>query len=488
MPLQDDWTQQYGQFHGLLGANEDEKKQALNMGLLQAGIGILANNKGNGGAFGPAFAAGGMQGVHGYQQALQSGVEQREKSLLNMQRMQEQQRLARQHELQSRRLELDERRLNEGKKAQSSTAKMMLPGFLKTAGVSGQGFNINEDGELEPVAMAGEQGSIAPVAMDTSWMKDAGDDYKAMIAQGLQHPDKTVQRQAMNEAFKYYRESRQPAKADKLPSSIAEFRAIQSMTPEERSAFMQYEDSRKKPLVDMRGANFGGVATKEAEKTKGKEFGKFAVEATQSAQSAADAANDVGMVVQGLRGMGGGPTAEFKAAVGKYLPAGSEWGKVASMSELANTVQTKLAPQMRAAGSGATSDFEMKAYMATIPTLATTEQGRELLGKYAQRISDRAQARAEIVNDIEQEGKLPTPAAISARMKMRLKDAFFDEGDKAFFGIGGKNKAAPIQPSEQAQPAQSFKMLPPAAQYSGKRMRADDGSTYRSDGKKWIKE
>lgn len=448
MPLPDDeWSKQFGQFQGLLGPTDEEKKQAMNMGLLSAGLGILANNRGHYGAFGPAVGVGLQQGMQGYQQALQSGVEQREKGMANALRMQEIQRLTRQGDIQNRRLDLDEKRLQEGKKGQAATAKMMLPGFLKSAGISGQGFDIDEDGELVPVAMNEAQGSIQPVSFDTSWMKEAGDDYKAMIAQGLQHPDKAVQRQAMNEAFKYYRESRQPAKPDKVPSSIAEFRAIQSMAPEEREAFMQYENSRKKPLVDMRGANFGGVASKEASKTQGKEFGKFAVEATQSAQSAADAASDVGMVVHGLRGMGGGPVAEFKAWAGKVLPADSEWGKVASMGELAKTVQTKLAPQMRAVGSGATSDFEMKAYMASIPTLATTERGRDLMGKYAQRIADRAQARAEIINDIEQEGKLPTPAVISARMKMRLKDAFFDEDDKAFFGIGGKGNAAASFPA-----------------------------------------
>ena len=46
------------------------------------------------------------------------------------------------------------------------------------------------------------------------------------------------------------------------------------------------------------------------------------------------------------------------------------------------------------------------------------------------------------------------------------------------------------QPEMSAQgPQQSnFKMLPAAAQFAGKRMRADDGTIYRSDGKKWAKE
>jgi hypothetical protein len=206
----------------------------------------------------------------------------------------------------------------------------------------------------------------------------------------------------------------------------------------------------KQPLVDMRGASFGGNATlpraEEASKAAGKEFGKFAMEAVQGANSAFDVANDIQIVEQGLKGMGGGPVAEFKAWAGKVMPGDSEWGKMASMNDLAKTIQVKLAPTMRAAGSGATSDFEMKAFMAAIPSLSTTEKGRSLMARYAQKIAERAQIRAEIVNEIEQSGSLPTPRQISDRMKARLGDRFFDDKDKAFFGI----QAAPQQ---QARPA-----------------------------------
>jgi hypothetical protein len=41
--------------------------------------------------------------------------------------------------------------------------------------------------------------------------------------------------------------------------------------------------------------------------------------------------------------------------------------------------------------------------------------------------------------------------------------------------------------NEQA-PTAKFDMLPPASQYDGKRMRADNGTIYRSVGGKWVKE
>jgi len=79
--------------------------------------------------------------------------------------------------------------------------------------------------------------------------------------------------------------------------------------------------------------------------------------------------------------------------------------------------------------------MEMKSFMRAIPTLQTSERGRELMAKYSRRIADRAQIRAEIVNDIEGKGKLPTPAEISAKMKARIGDVFFDASDREYFGM-----------------------------------------------------
>ena len=198
------------------------------------------------------------------------------------------------------------------------------------------------------------------------------------------------------------------------------------------------ERMRKHTEASTKGAATGGavsVTVGEAQKTIGKDFGKFAMEAVDAAQKANEVALDVSMIVEGMRGMGGGPIAQFKAWAGQFLPAGSDWGRINSMSELANTIQAKLAPQMRAAGSGSTSDMEMKSFMRAIPTLQTSERGRELMAKYSRRIADRAQVRAEIVNDIEGKGRLPTPAEISAKMKARIGDVFFDAADREYFGI-----------------------------------------------------
>lgn len=229
-------------------------------------------------------------------------------------------------------------------------------------------------------------------------------------------------------------------------------------TPEIASKWIGKKNIGRKAAAPSATASVGNVyaekSAMEAAKTRGREFGQFTVEATKNAQSAYDAANDIAMVTEGLRGMGGGPVAEFKAWAGQYFPAESDWGKMASMNDLAKTVQTKLAPTMRVAGSGATSDFEMKAYMRAIPTLTNTEKGRELMSKYASRMAERAQIRAEIVNDIEAEGRLPTPREIDQKMAARVGNGFFDAQDRAFFNM--KQPAQTTAPAGQPKSGVKF--------------------------------
>lgn len=217
-------------------------------------------------------------------------------------------------------------------------------------------------------------------------------------------------------------------------------------TPEFRKAMAQHAAETTKGA----GRPAVSIDTTKARGELGKQYGEFAQKAMEGAQNAADVASDISLIVSGLRGMGGGPVAEFKAWAGQYAPAGTEWGKIASMQELASTVQAKIAPAMRAAGSGATSDMEMKAFMRAIPTIATSEHGRVLMEKYANKVADRAQARAEIVNDFEQSGKLPTPREIADKMKQRFSDKFFDDADRRHFGMGAPAQQ-PVAPPANVQ-------------------------------------
>jgi hypothetical protein len=72
------WYERMNPFGEFVPAAE---KSARAQGLLQLGLGILANNQGNYGALGPALARGGMQGLQAYQGALMQQSQKRRNQL-----------------------------------------------------------------------------------------------------------------------------------------------------------------------------------------------------------------------------------------------------------------------------------------------------------------------------------------------------------------------------------------------------------------------
>lgn len=77
----------YGGLLGMLKPTEEDRQKAIQMGLLQAGLGILAGNTQRN--LGPALGAGGLAGMQAYNQALQSGPQQRMAQLPTMLKMAE---------------------------------------------------------------------------------------------------------------------------------------------------------------------------------------------------------------------------------------------------------------------------------------------------------------------------------------------------------------------------------------------------------------
>lgn len=74
-----------------------------------------------------------------------------------------------------------------------------------------------------------------------------------------------------------------------------------------------------------------------------------------------------------------GAAAQVKAALGPY--ANALGIQIEGLNEIQafTGIVSKLAPTMRPPGSGATSDFEFKQYLAALPQLAQTTEGRKLI-------------------------------------------------------------------------------------------------------------
>jgi len=104
------------------------------------------------------------------------------------------------------------------------------------------------------------------------------------------------------------------------------------------------------------------------------------------ATSASEFARNAAAIDTLLKGKGGGVAVKVGADLATALNLPSE---TASANALATALQTRAATQVRAAGSGSTSDLEFKAYLSVFPSLANTEQGRALMAKGLQAFAER---------------------------------------------------------------------------------------------------
>jgi len=147
----------------------------------------------------------------------------------------------------------------------------------------------------------------------------------------------------------------------------------------------------------------GATKIDMGQKTVAVERAKAQVAAESAAEGALAVAGDVRAIVDVLKPYQGGKLDQLKAELGPYFP-GTNLEKVSTAADFANALRAKIAPTLRVPGSGATSDFEMKQFMAAIPSLAQYPQGRELLATYTQRFADRAVAAADIKSKMIEDG------------------------------------------------------------------------------------
>ena len=128
-----------------------------------------------------------------------------------------------------------------------------------------------------------------------------------------------------------------------------------------------------------------------------------AVAAEEQAIGAINVANDVRGIVDVLKPYTGGKLDEFKATLGSYLPDTS-MAQISTANDLAVAIRARVAPTLRVPGSGATSDFETKQFLAAIPSLAQYPAGRELIAVYTEKLAQRAVAAADVRSQMIEAG------------------------------------------------------------------------------------
>lgn len=102
--------------------------------------------------------------------------------------------------------------------------------------------------------------------------------------------------------------------------------------------------------------------------------------------------------LEDLSGMIGAPNAKTQIAV-KFGPTLKAIGidpKNMSDIEMFSSLISKMAPNLRPPGSGATSDFDLQQYINSLPQIVQTEAGRKMLIQHLASVSQYSEAQAQI--------------------------------------------------------------------------------------------
>lgn len=181
-------------------------------------------------------------------------------------------------------------------------------------------------------------------------------------------------------------------KETKLPGKIDEFVTAKrlGLIPENMT-LTEYEKSGKTPLVTV---STGQKALAKADED-------LVTNVSSQANSAREFARASDTINQALKGVGGGNVVKLQADFARSL--GFETDTVRK-SDLTNALVTQTAVKVRPPGSGATSDLEFKAYMSAVPSLANSEQGRELMTQVNKAFATRSSKIADYVRQSINDG------------------------------------------------------------------------------------
>lgn len=196
--------------------------------------------------------------------------------------------------------------------------------------------------------------------------------------------------------------------------------------------------------------------SKEAAKHQAKRFDELASEGPAARQMMSDVAT---MRELGSK-IGTGKGAEVRAAIGPYAEALGI--KIDGLSDIQafEAIANKVAPSLRVKGSGAQSDFELKNFMKSIPSLGNTPEGNDIIGRTFDGMYQNKMTASQIGSDALN-GAI---TRAEAEKKLReLPDPMKDWREA--YKTSQKAATQPVQqaaPAATTQPAQQPK-APPAA-------------------------
>lgn len=185
----------------------------------------------------------------------------------------------------------------------------------------------------------------------------------------------------------------------KAPEATSEIRTLQSLlsNPELLEKYLQIQGAKAPRTTNVFDMGKGQQELfKEVDIPIVQGF-------TNAATSSGEFARTAETINRLLKGKGGGELVKIGTDLAKTL--GLENNQVAAQ-DLANSLVVQLAPRMRAPSSGSTSDIEFKSYISAVPSLGNSEQGREVMARYANAFAARNAKLADYARKLAKENRL----------------------------------------------------------------------------------
>ncbi|MGQ3209544.1 hypothetical protein [Shinella sp.] len=141
----------------------------------------------------------------------------------------------------------------------------------------------------------------------------------------------------------------------------------------------------------------GQNSNKFAEKSD-EEAAKRLATIVEAGSAAPQMVSDMEMLMDLGSKIGTGKVAEFKLSAGPYAEAlGINIDGMAE-AQAFQSITSRIAPNLRPAGAGATSDFDAKQYLASIPSLSRNPQGNAIIAQTMKGIAENKISAAEIAS------------------------------------------------------------------------------------------
>jgi hypothetical protein len=133
---------------------------------------------------------------------------------------------------------------------------------------------------------------------------------------------------------------------------------------------------------------------KEAGKVQANRFNDL----VEGGQQAKQMLSDVSTLTDLGKNIGTGKAAQFKAVVGPYADALGVPVKGLSDIQAYEAIVNRVAPTLRVKGSGAQSDFELKNFLKSLPSLGNTPEGNNISVSVMQGLQQNKVLAAEIAS------------------------------------------------------------------------------------------